>query len=67
MTAFYFGAFRFLLGVTLNYNGWLVYGVKVGNPDDVIGNSPLSSFFIFALFVLGGLFSFKLIKKYEKI
>ena len=66
-TALYFGAFRFLLGVILNYNGWLVHGVKVGNPDDLIGNSPLSSFFVFALFVLGGLFSFKLIKKYEKI
>jgi hypothetical protein len=67
MTACYFGAFRFLLGVFLNYDGWLVHNSEIGNPDDVIGNSPLLSFFVFAMFILGALFSFKLVKKYEKI
>ncbi|GLU55327.1 hypothetical protein [Dyadobacter frigoris] len=67
ITAFYFGAFRFLLGVFLNYNGWLVHNAAIGNPDDVIGKSPLLSFFVFVMFVLGGIFSFSLVKKYEKI
>ena len=67
MTACYFGAFRFLLGVFLDYKGWLVHNPEIGNPDDVIGNSPLLSFFLFAMFILGGVFSFSLVKKYEKI
>ncbi|WP_159477877.1 hypothetical protein [Dyadobacter sp. 3J3] len=67
MTACYFGAFRFLLGIFLNYNGWLVDNSKIGSPDDVIGESPLLSFLVLALFVLGGLLSYKLVKKYEKI
>ena len=67
MTAFYFGAFRFLLGIFLNYNGWLIVDSKNGNPDELIGRSPLLSFLVFALFVLGGLFSYKLVKKFEKI
>jgi hypothetical protein len=67
MTACYFGIFRFLLGIFIDYNGWLVHNPKIGNPDDVIGNSPLLSFFVFAMFILGAVFSFSLVKKYEKI
>ena len=67
LTACYFGAFRFLLGVFLDYDGWLVQNPEIGNPDDVIGNSPLLSFFVFALFILGGILSFSLVKRYEKI
>ncbi|MCE7041622.1 hypothetical protein [Dyadobacter sp. CY312] len=67
LTACYFGAFRFLLGVFTGYKGWLVHNVEVGNPDNIINNSPLLAFFLFALFILGGIFSFSLVKKYEKI
>lgn len=67
MTACYFGVFRFLLGIFLNYNGWLVDNSKTGSPDDIIGKLPLLSFLVLALFILGGLFSYKLVKKFEKI
>ncbi|MBE9462235.1 hypothetical protein ACFP1I_13430 [Dyadobacter subterraneus] len=67
ITACYFGGLRFLLGIFIDYNGWLVHNPKIGRPDDVIGNSPLWSFFVFAMFILGGIFSFSLVKKYEKI
>lgn len=67
LTACYFGAFRFLLGVFTDYKGWLVHNPEIGNPDNIIGNSPLLSFFLFALFILGGIISFSLVKKYEKI
>ncbi len=67
LTACYFGIFRFLFGVFTEYKGWLVQNPEIGNPDDIIENSPLLSFFLFALFILGGIFSFSLVKKYEKI
>ncbi|MCF2446893.1 hypothetical protein L0657_23250 [Dyadobacter sp. CY345] len=67
LTACYFGAFRFLLGVFTNYKGWLVHNPEIGNPDDIIRDSPLLSFFLFVLFILGGIISFSLVKKYEKI
>lgn len=67
LTACYFGGFRFLLGVFTDHKGWLVYNPEVGTPDDIINNSPLLAFFLFALFILGGVFSFSLVKKYEKI
>jgi hypothetical protein len=67
LTACYFGIFRFLFGVFTEYKGWLVQNPEIGNPDDIIENSPLLSFFFFALFILGGIFSFSLVKKYEKI
>jgi len=67
LTACYFGAFRFLLGVFLDYDGWLVQNPEIGNPDEVIGNSPMLSFFVFAMFILGGILSFSLVKRYEKI
>lgn len=67
LTACYFGVFRFLLGLFTNYKGWLVHNPEIGNPDDIIGDSPLTSFLLFVLFILGGVFSFSLVKKYEKI
>jgi len=67
LTAAYFGMFRFLLGVLTDYKGWLVKGAGNANPDDIIGKSPLMSFLLLMLFIAGGIFSFKLVKKYEKI
>jgi hypothetical protein len=67
ITAFYFGAFRYLLGVVLDYKGWLMSYPQTGSSNDAIGSSPLLSFFMFVLFIFGGIFSFKLVKKFEKI
>jgi len=67
ITACFFGAIRYILGILLDYNGWLVHNTAITNPSDIINGSPLLSFFVFVLFILGCILSFKLVKKYEKI
>jgi hypothetical protein len=60
-TALYFGGFRYLLGLILNYDGWLV------GYSSLAGEYPFLVFLLFASFVSGGVYSFKLVKKIEKI
>jgi hypothetical protein len=67
LTALYFGAFRYLLGVFLNDKDWILDYPHDGNPGNAIGNAPLISFFLFLFFILGAIFSFRLVKKFEKI
>jgi len=67
LTALYFGVFRFLLGIFLNDKDWILDYPHDGNPGNAIGNAPLISFFLFLFFILGGIFSFRLVKKFEKI
>jgi len=67
ITACFFGAIRYILGILLDYNGWLVDTQQGINSSDIINNSPLLSFFIFVLFISGCIFSFKLVKKFEKV
>jgi len=59
--AAYFGIFRYILGLFLNYDGWL------SQYPYLISESPLLSFIVFALFIGGGIYSYKLVKKIEKI
>ncbi|MCF0051611.1 hypothetical protein LXM25_16200 [Dyadobacter sp. LJ53] len=60
-TALYFGLFRYLLSLLLNYDDWLV------GYSYVTGNYPFLVFLLFAGFVSGGAYSYKLVKKLEKI
>lgn len=66
LTACYFGGFRFLLGLFLDDHDWLV-GQQNLLSGSSIGSAPMSSFIVFGLFVFGALYSFKLVKKIEKI
>jgi len=67
ITACFFGAIRYILGILLDYNGWLVDTQQGINSSDIINSSPLLSFFVFVLFISGCIFSFKLVKKFEKV
>ena len=59
--ALYFGIFRYVLGLLLGYDGWL------SQYPYLISESPLLSFIVFALFIGGGIYSYKLVRKIEKI
>jgi hypothetical protein len=64
--ALYFGAFRYLLTLTINYRGWVTDTPSLAS-SDFIDAAPLSSFFVFLLFIVGGIFSYNVVKKMEKI
>lgn len=63
----YFGGFRYLLGLFLGYSGWLVNDPYFGFSAYAIKSSPLTAFFVFALFIAGIIYFFRLVKKIEKI
>ncbi|WP_439557830.1 hypothetical protein, partial [Dyadobacter sp.] len=60
-TALYFGLFRYLVSLLMNFDGWLAgYGY-------VTGDYPFLFFLLVAGFTSGAVYSFRYVKKLEKI